>query len=129
MPLNRLTAPTTPLAEKYIEREVLALQKLNIFVWQMTQTGEKSARWQACVATTTYLYTTLNRYDFTAHNPATRDLQQKLCREITALQDAVARGMPRQSEWELSQAEATTARECGLEPPVPNPATAWSHEP
>ncbi|MRC01683.1 multidrug transporter subunit MdtO, partial [Bacillus thuringiensis] len=45
-----------------------------------------------------------------------RDLQQKLCREITALQDAVARGMPWQSEWELSQAEAATARECGLEP-------------
>ncbi|AOI28815.1 TPA: multidrug efflux transporter permease subunit MdtO [Citrobacter freundii] len=115
--LNHLTAPTTPLAEKYIEREVLALQKLNIFcLADDADWREKSAWWQACVATTTYLYTTLNRYDFTAHNPATRDLQQKLCREITALQDAVARGMPWQSEWELSQAEAATARECGLEP-------------
>lgn len=65
--LRHLTNEVSPLAEKYIEREALALQKLNVFcLADDAEWRKKSAWWQNCVATVTYLYTSLNRYDVRA---------------------------------------------------------------
>lgn len=111
--LAHLTTSSAPLAEKYVEREALALQKLNVFCladdadWQA-----RSAWWQNCVATVTYLYSTLNRYFPHAHPPA---LIQKLRGEMTSLRHSIAQGEPWQSALELSTDERAVARKCGLE--------------
>ena len=111
--LAHLTTSSAPLAEKYVEREALALQKLNVFCladdadWQA-----RSAWWQNCVATVTYLYSTLNRYSPHAHPPA---LIQKLRGEMTSLRHSIAQGEPWQSALELSADERAVARKCGLE--------------
>ena len=111
--LAHLTTSSAPLAEKYVEREALALQKLNVFCladdadWQA-----RSAWWQNCVATVTYLYSTLNRYSPHAQPPA---LIQKLRGEMTSLRRSIAQGEPWQSALELSADERAVARKCGLE--------------
>lgn len=116
--LGHLTRSLTPLAEKRIEREALALQKLNVFCladdadWRV-----RSAWWQSCVATVTYLYATLNRYDpaLYAETQATREVRQKLAAVIKKLQSAIAQGQTWQSNWRLTEEEAVAARECNLE--------------
>ena len=111
--LAHLTTSSAPLAEKYVEREALALQKLNVFCladdadWQA-----RSAWWQNCVATVTYLYSTLNRYSPHAQPPA---LIQKLRGEMTSLRHSITQGEPWQSALELSADERAVARKCGLE--------------
>jgi Predicted membrane protein len=116
---SHLSEPAASRAEKYIERDALALQKLNVFCladdadWR-TQSGW----WQSCVATVTLLYSSLNRYD-ASRFPATlaiRKVQQKLHAEIGALQSAIMQGAIWRSAWQLSADEAAAARECGLEP-------------
>lgn len=111
--LHHLATPTPPLAEKFVEREALALQKLSVFCMADDADWKaRSAWWQTCVATVTYLYTTLNRYPANAPHPA---LVEKLRAEIVSLQQAIARGEPWQSSWALSAQEHLAARECGLE--------------
>lgn len=113
--LRHLTMPAPQLAEKYVEREVLALQKLNVFCMADDADWKaRSAWWQNCVATVTYLYTTLNRYN---HDTAARDpaLVHKLAQEIASLRQAIVEGNPWQNRWELSDKERASARECGLE--------------
>ncbi|VDZ85246.1 multidrug efflux transporter permease subunit MdtO [Kluyvera intermedia] len=113
--LSHLTTTTTPLAEKYVEREVLALQKLNVFCMADDADWKaRSAWWQTCVMTVTYLYTTLNRYvtDAASRHP---ELVHKIQREIASLQHAIADATPWQSTWQLSADERAAARECGLE--------------
>ncbi|ECG8591738.1 multidrug efflux transporter permease subunit MdtO [Salmonella enterica subsp. salamae] len=113
--LNHLTTNAAPLPEKRIEREALALQKLNVFCladdadWQA-----RSAWWQNCVSTVTYLYATLNRYSATAASPSPA-LVQTLCNEIASLRQAIARGEAWQSAWTPSEEERADARACGLE--------------
>ncbi|ROU11302.1 multidrug efflux transporter permease subunit MdtO [Kluyvera ascorbata] len=111
--LHHLMTPATPLAEKFVEREALALQKLNVFCMADDADWKAcSAWWQTCVATVTYLYTTLNRYPANAPHPA---LVEKLRAEIVSLQQAIAQGEPWQSTWELSAQERSAARACGLD--------------
>lgn len=107
-----------PLAEKYIEREALALQKLNVFcladggAWK-----NQNGWWQSCVATVTLLYSELNRYDLSLY-PATasaESLRERLFREIEALQHAIKNGEIWRSGWQLSEADIINARACGLE--------------
>ncbi|SRL39829.1 multidrug efflux system protein MdtO [Shigella flexneri] len=69
------------------------------------------------MATVTYIYSTLNRYDPTsfADSQAIIEFRQKLASEINKLQHAVAEGQCWQSDWRLSESEAVAARECNLE--------------
>lgn len=111
--LSRLNTPATPLAEKYIEREVMTLQKLNVFCMADDADWKaRSAWWQSCVATVSYLYSTLNRYPASNNHPA---LISQLQQEITSLRQAIAQGEPWQSTWRLSADERNAARACGLE--------------
>lgn len=111
--LAHLTTSTAPLAEKYVEREVLALQKLNVFCMADDNDWKaRSAWWQNSVATVTYIYSTLNRYSANDQNTA---LRQKLHGEITSLRQSIAQGEPWQSALELSADECTAAQQCGLE--------------
>ena len=116
--LSHLAENLTPLPEKLVEREALALQKLNVFcLADDADWRAKSAWWQSCVATVTYIYSTLNRYhpaDF-AESQATKELRQKLAAEIEKLQQAIAQGESWQSDWRLSEEEAVAARVCNLE--------------
>lgn len=116
--LHHLTTSDAPLAEKYIEREALALQKLNVFC--MADDADwraKSAWWQCCVTTVTYLYSTLNRYHIgeLPTDRATQDLVAHLRNGITDLQKAISRGEVWQTPWTLSEEQRATARACGLE--------------
>lgn len=111
--LVHLTTSAAPLAEKYVEREALALQKLNVFCMADDNDWKaRSAWWQNCVATVTYLYSTLNRYSADDQHSA---LRQKLHGEITSLRQSIAQGEPWQSTLELSADERTAAQQCGLE--------------
>lgn len=111
--LIHLATPTAPLAEKIVEREALALQKLNVFCMADDADWKaRSAWWQSCVATVTYLYSTLNRYPAHDGHPA---LREKLQQEIAALRQAIALGQSWQSTWQLSAEERDAARACGLE--------------
>lgn len=111
--LVHLTIPSAPLAEKYVEREALALQKLNVFcLADDADWKARSAWWQNCVATVTYLYSTLNRYSPHAQPSA---LIQKLRGEMTSLRQSITQGEPWQSMLELSADERAVARKCGLE--------------
>ncbi|EOT8831716.1 multidrug efflux transporter permease subunit MdtO [Escherichia fergusonii] len=115
--LLHLTSEASPLAEKYIEREVLALQKLNVFcLADDAEWRKKSAWWQNCVATVTYLYTSLNRYDVRAfpESPEITALRQKLISEVQSLQQAICAGKTWQSNWQLQEDELTLAHQCGL---------------
>lgn len=69
------------------------------------------------MATVTYIYSTLNRYDPTsfADSQAIIEFRQKLASEINKLQHAVAEGQCWQSDWRISESEAMAARECNLE--------------
>lgn len=107
-----------PLPETRIEREALALQKLNVFcLADDANWRTQNAWWQSCVATVTYIYSTLNRYDPTsfADSQAIIEFRQKLASEINKLQHAVAEGQCWQSDWRISESEAMAARECNLE--------------
>lgn len=111
--LAHLTTSSAPLAEKYVEREALALQKLNVFcLADDADWKARSAWWQNCVATVTYLYSTLNRYSPRAQPPA---LIQNLRGEMTSLRHSIAQGEPWQSALELSADERDVARKSGLE--------------
>jgi len=113
--LSHLTAPVAPLAEKYVEREALALQKLNVFCMADDADWKAhSAWWQNCVATVTYLFSTLNRYAASAGS-GHPELVHKLQGEIQSLRQAIAEARPWQSAWQLSAKERAAARACGLE--------------
>lgn len=115
--LLHLTSEASPLAEKYIEREALALQKLNVFcLADDAEWRKKSAWWQNCVATVTYLYTSLNRYDVRAfpESPEMTALRQKLICEVQSLQQAICAGETWQSNRQLQEDELTLAHQCGL---------------
>lgn len=65
--ISHLTDSLAPLPETRIEREALALQKLNVFcLADDANWRTQNAWWQSCVATVTYIYSTLNRYDPTS---------------------------------------------------------------
>ncbi|SUI54560.1 multidrug efflux system protein MdtO [Shigella flexneri] len=116
--ISHLTDSLAPLPETRIEREALALQKLNVFcLADDANWRTQSAWWQSCVATVTYIYSTLNRYDPTsfADSQAIIEFRQKLASEINKLQHAVAEGQCWQSDWRISESEAVAARECNLE--------------
>ncbi|EOU8881733.1 multidrug efflux transporter permease subunit MdtO, partial [Escherichia coli] len=116
--ISHLTDSLAPLPETRIEREALALQKLNVFcLADDANWRTQSAWWQSCVATVTYIYSTLNRYDPTsfADSQAIIEFRQKLASEINKLQHAVAEGQCWQSDWRITESEAMAARECNLE--------------
>lgn len=116
--VSHLTSPVVPLAEKNIEKEALALQKLNVFC--MADDADwraRSAWWQTCVTTVTWIYVTLNRFDISAipSDPPTGELISKLRGEIAGLQNAITQGDPWRSEWHLSTDESAVAQACGLQ--------------
>lgn len=116
--ISHLTDSLAPLPKTRIEREALALQKLNVFcLADDANWRTQSAWWQSCVATVTYIYSTLNRYDPTsfADSQAIIEFRQKLASEINKLQHAVAEGQCWQSDWRITESEAMAARECNLE--------------
>ncbi|HDV4738180.1 TPA: multidrug efflux transporter permease subunit MdtO [Escherichia coli] len=116
--ISHLTDSLAPLPETRIEREALALQKLNVFcLADDANWRTQSAWWQSCVATVTYIYSTLNRYDPTsfADSQAIIEFRQKLASEINKLQHAIAEGQCWQSDWRITESEAMAARECNLE--------------
>ncbi|HHL7895455.1 TPA: multidrug efflux transporter permease subunit MdtO [Escherichia coli] len=116
--ISHLTNSLTPLPETRIEREALALQKLNVFcLADDADWRTQSAWWQSCVATVTYIYSTLNRYDPTsfADSQAIIEFRQKLASEINKLQHAIAEGQCWQSDWRITESQAMAARECNLE--------------
>ena len=79
--VRHLTESLAPLPETRIEREALALQKLNVFcLADDADWRTHNAWWQSCVATVTYIYSTLNRYDPTsfADSQAIIGFRQKL---------------------------------------------------
>lgn len=115
--VSHLTSPVPPLAEKNIEREALALQKLNVFC--MADDADwraRSAWWQTCIATVTWVYASLNRFDISTipNDPPTCEFISKLRGEISRLQSAISQGEPWRSEWYLSADEIAVARACGL---------------
>ncbi|MCU9699647.1 multidrug transporter subunit MdtO, partial [Escherichia coli] len=60
--ISHLTDSLAPLPETRIGREELALQKLNVFcLADDANWRTQSAWWQSCVATVTYISSTLNR--------------------------------------------------------------------
>ncbi|ELN1175607.1 multidrug transporter subunit MdtO, partial [Escherichia coli] len=110
--ISHLTDSLAPLPETRIEREALALQKLNVFcLADDANWRTQSAWWQSCVATVTYIYSTLNRYDPTsfADSQAIIEFRQKLASEMNKLQHAVAEGQCWQSDWRISESEAMAA--------------------
>ncbi|PJW28138.1 multidrug transporter, partial [Escherichia coli] len=83
-------------------REALALQKLNICCVAGEANWRTQSAWrQSCVATVTYICSTLNRYDPTAFtdSQAIIEFRQKLASEINKLQHAVAEGQCWKSDW------------------------------
>lgn len=113
--LRRLAGEGAPLAETDVEREILALQKLNIFCMADDASWKAhSAWWQNGVNTVSYLYSTLNRFEATSAAPAPV-LVARLRAEILSLRQAIAEGKPWQSAWQLSTDERAAANACGLE--------------
>ncbi|MBV8041058.1 multidrug efflux transporter permease subunit MdtO [Pluralibacter sp.] len=116
--LSHLTVAATPLPEKRIEKEVLALQKLNAFcLADNASWRNQSAWWQTCVTTVSYLYTRLNRYNIAAvaKTAETHDFMIKLTNEIHSLKRAITTGEIWQSDWQPSEREMAAARASGLE--------------
>ncbi len=110
--ISHLTDSLAPLPETRIEREALALQKLNVFCFADDANWRtQSAWWQSCVATVTYIYSTLNRYDPTsfADSQAIIEFRQKLASEINKLQHSITEGQCWQSDWRISESEAMAA--------------------
>lgn len=64
--ISHLTDSLAPLPETRIEREALALQNSMSLPRGRCQLANSNAWWQSCVATVTYIYSTLNRYDPTS---------------------------------------------------------------
>ena len=112
--LRRLAGEGAAQAETDVEREILALQKLNIFC-MADDAGwtAHSAWWQNGVNTVSYLYSTLNRFEATSAAPAPA-LIARLRAEILSLRQAIAEGKPWQSAWQLTE-ERAAANACGLE--------------
>lgn len=116
--LSHLAETAAPLPEKRIEKEALALQKLNVFcLADDADWRARSAWWQTCVTTVTYLYASLNRYDVAAfaNTQDVHQFRQKLIAEIRSLQQAVVAGETWKSDWQLSEDEIAAARQCNLE--------------
>ncbi len=69
------------------------------------------------MATVTYIYSTLNRYDPTSLLILRQLLNsdKKLASEINKLQHAIAEGQCWQSDWRITESEAMAARECNTE--------------
>lgn len=130
--ISHLTDSLAPLPETRIEREALALQKLNVFcLADDANWRTQSAWWQSCVATVTYIYSTLNRYDPTsfADSQAIIEFRQKLASEINKLQHAIAEGQCWQSDWRITESEAMAARECNLGEYLPDIVATGSDGP
>ena len=100
--LKRLAGEGAPRAETDVEREILALQKLNVFC-MADDAGWKThcAWWQNGVNTVSYLYSTLNRYDAATAAPAPAFVA-RLRAEILSLRQSITEGKPWQSAWQLS---------------------------
>ncbi|MEO3992095.1 multidrug efflux transporter permease subunit MdtO [Pseudocitrobacter cyperus] len=115
--VDRLTQSVAPTGEKQLERDALALQKLNVFcLADDAEWKNHSAWWLACVATVTYLRNTLNRFDTTAwaDDLAVQSMLPKLATEMRALSNAISIGEPWQGSWQPTAEELTAAQRCGL---------------
>lgn len=113
----RLTQPAVPAGEKQLERDALALQKLNVFCLADDAAWKRhSPWWQSCVATVTYLRTTLNRFDVAAwtNDPAVQNLMPILAAEMRSLSGAIAAGEPWHGNWQPTEEQRAAAQHCGL---------------
>ena len=112
-----LTQPVMPASEKQLERDALALQKLNVFCMaDDTEWKNHCAWWQSCVATVTYLRTTLNRFDALAWpgDAAVQNLMPELTAAMRSLSAAIRAGEPWRTSWHLTEEQRTAAQRCGL---------------
>ncbi|EFA2317596.1 multidrug efflux transporter permease subunit MdtO [Escherichia coli] len=115
--IHRLTQPAMPTGEKQLERDALALQKLNVFCLADDAAWKShSPWWQTCVATVTYLRTTLNRFDAAAwaNDPAVQNLLPELAAEMRSLSGAISAGEPWRGSWQPTEEQHATAQRCGL---------------
>lgn len=114
---TRLTRPDLPVSDKQLERDALALQKLNVFCMADDASWKSHcAWWQTCVATVTYLRTTLNRFDATAwaNDPAVQNLLPELAVEMRSLSGAISAGEPWRGSWQPTEEQHAAAQRCGL---------------
>lgn len=114
---TRLTQPDLPVSDKQLERDALALQKLNVFCMaDDVEWKNHCAWWQTCVATVTYLRTTLNRFDTAAwaHDPAVQALLATLATEMNALCAAIRVGDAWRGDWQPDEQQLAAAQRCGL---------------
>lgn len=115
--IHRLTQPAIPTGEKQLERDALALQKLNVFCLADDAAWKNhSPWWQTCVATVTYLRTTLNRFDAAAwaNDPAVQNLLPELATEMRSLSSAISAGEPWRGSWQPTEEQHAAAQRCGL---------------
>lgn len=115
--IHRLTQPAMPTGEKQLERDALALQKLNVFCLADDAAWKShSPWWQTCVATVTYLRTTLNRFDAAAwaNDPAVQNLLPELAAEMRSLSGAISAGEPWRGSWQPTEEQHAAAQRCGL---------------
>ncbi|MDF3829324.1 MULTISPECIES: multidrug efflux transporter permease subunit MdtO [unclassified Pseudocitrobacter] len=115
--IHRLTQPAIPTGEKQLERDALALQKLNVFCLADDAAWKNhSPWWQTCVATVTYLRTTLNRFDAAAwaNDPAVQNLLPELAAEMRSLSGAISAGEPWRGSWQPTEEQHAAAQRCGL---------------
>lgn len=115
--IHRLTQPAMPTGEKQLERDALALQKLNVFCLADDAAWKNhSPWWQTCVATVTYLRTTLNRFDAAAwaNDPAVQNLLPELATEMRSLSSAISAGEPWRGSWQPTEEQHAAAQRCGL---------------
>lgn len=115
--IHRLTQPDMPTGEKQLERDALALQKLNVFCLADDAAWKNhSPWWQTCVATVTYLRTTLNRFDAAAwaNDPAVQNLLPELAAAMRSLSGAISAGEPWRGSWQPTEEQHAAAQRCGL---------------
>lgn len=115
--IHRLTQPAMPTGEKQLERDALALQKLNVFCLADDAAWKNhSPWWQTCVATVTYLRTTLNRFDAAAwaNDPAVQNLLPELAAAMRSLSGAISAGEPWRGSWQPTEEQHAAAQRCGL---------------
>lgn len=115
--IHRLTQPAMPTGEKQLERDALALQKLNVFCLADDAAWKShSPWWQTCVATVTYLRTTLNRFDAAAwaNDPAVQNLLPELAAAMRSLSGAISAGEPWRGSWQPTEEQHAAAQRCGL---------------
>lgn len=115
--IHRLTQPAIPTGEKQLERDALALQKLNVFCLADDAAWKNhSPWWQTCVATVTYLRTTLNRFDAAAwaNDPAVQNLLPELAAAMRSLSGAISAGEPWRGSWQPTEEQHAAAQRCGL---------------